>query len=163
MVATLLVALVLVAPPAWFPQNAGWQLGSARLEAAGCSRCVQTESWASTVRYADPPNQLPPHRTMAKLRRDGIIIHVTRSWEPAAPRWVRQRHPLRIRQAAIHANFEGNTTGGRVSLWQGATWRSGSYMSVFVFFGAPVPSAATVARAQAELDAVQLPAWHLGR
>jgi len=31
MVATLLVALVLVAPPAWFPQNAGWQLGSARL------------------------------------------------------------------------------------------------------------------------------------
>jgi len=153
-------ALLIAAPPALFPHVAGWHLGSARLNAAGCPRCVQTESWASTVRYADPPNQIPPHRTMARLRRDGIIIHVTRSWEPSAPRWVHQRHALRIRRAAIHPNFEGNTTDGRVSLWQGATWRSGSYMSVYVFFGSPVPSAVTVARAQAELDAVRLPAWH---
>jgi len=33
-------------------------------------------------------------------------------------------------------------------------------MSVYVFFGSPVPTEATVARAQAELDAVRLPAWH---
>ena len=157
---TTVAALLVAAPPAFFPYVAGWHLGSTRLDSASCPRCVQTESWASTVRYADPPNQIPPHRTMAKLRRDGIIIHVTRSWEPLAPRWVHERRSLRVRRSAIHANFEGNTTGGRVSLWQGSTWRSGSYVSVFVFFGSPSPSASTVARAQAELDAMHLPAWH---
>jgi|SRR5581483_1814590 len=160
MVATV-AALALAAPPAALPRGRGFRVGAARVAAPGCPRCVQTESWASTVRYRDPPNQLPPHRTMAALPRDGLIVHVTRAWEPHAPAWMRTRRPLRIVRAAIHASFEGNTTRGRVSLWAASTWRAGSYVTVWVLFGTPAPTAAAVARAQRELDTTRFPRWSL--
>jgi len=153
-----LLALVLIAPPTRLPPSGAWHAGSARV-AAGCPRCVQTESWASTVTYADAPTQLPPHRTMARLPHDGIIIHVTRSWEPSPPSWMHKTRSLRIVRSAISANFEGNTSRGRVSLWTASTWRAGSYVTVWVLFGSPVPSARAVARAQAELSAARFPAW----
>jgi len=150
------------APPAALPYAAGWQVGSARIATAGCARCVQTESWASTVHYADPPNQLPPWRTLAALPRHGALVHVTRAWEPSPPSWFHRRRPLRIVRAAIHSNFEGNADA-RVSLWSTSTWRAGSYVTVWVFFGAPVPPAADVGRAQAELDRAAFAPWHLRR
>ena len=155
------VALSVLAPPATLPARPGWHLGSARV-GAGCARCVQTESWAATVAYQDGPNEFP-HRTMAILPRDGIIVHVSRSWQPSPPAWMLERHPLRIRRSAIHADFEGNTTRGRVSLWLGSTWRAGSYVSVYVYFGSPRPAPAVVARAQAELDGARFRAWRVGR
>jgi hypothetical protein len=153
--------LLVTAPPARLPA-AGWRVGGRRVSTAGCGGCVQTESWASTVAYRDPPTQLPPHRTMAALSPDGVIIHVTRSWEPSPPAWVRRAHPLRITRAAITASFEGNTTGGRVSRWTGATWRAGSYVSVWVLFGRPSPTAAQLRSAQGELDGALFAPWHIG-
>lgn len=150
------------APPARLPAGAGWHVGAARLAAAGCPRCVQTESWASSVPYADPPNQLPPWRTLAALPRDGVLVHVTRAWEPSPPRWIHRRRALRIDRSAIHANFEGNA-GGRVALWSSSTWRAGSYVSAWVFFGRPVPTTAQVGHAQGELDGTSFPAWHIPR
>jgi hypothetical protein len=96
---------------------------------------------------------------MAALPHDGIIIHVTRSWEPSPPKWVHRVRPLRIQPNAIHPNFEGNTTGGRVSLWMASTWRAGSYVSVWVLFGSPRPSRAAVRRAQARLDGARFAPW----
>lgn len=159
-----LIGAVLVAgstPPARLAVAPGWHVGSARLPAApGCGRCIQTESWASSRRYADPPNQLPPWHTLASLPRHGIVMHVTRAWEPSPPRWIYRRRPLTIVRSEIHANFEGNA-GARISLWSTSTWRAGSYVTVWVFFGAPVPGRADVARAQAELARTRFPAWHV--
>jgi len=153
------VALPVTAPPARLPA-AGWHVGSARV--SSCAGCVQTESWASTVAYRDPANQLPPHRTMAALPRTGVIVHVTRSWEPSPPAWVHLPHPLRITPHAVTASFEGNTTGGRASRWNGATWRAGSYVSVWVIFGRSSPTAAQLRTAQAELDGAVFAPWRIG-
>jgi hypothetical protein len=149
------------AAPAQLPKPPGWHVGSARLQDAGCARCVQTESWASTVPYRDPPNQLPPWKTLAALRPAGLVVHVTRSWQPAEPAWALRKRPLRIVRTQIHANFEGNTAPDRVSLWNASTWRNGSYVTVWVFFGSPHPGSRLIARAQAEIDRVKLAAWHV--
>ena len=159
---TLVIVGASIAPPARLPERGAWSVGSARLPTAGCARCIQTESWASTTPYADPPNQLPPWHTLARLQRHGILVHLTRSWEPSPPAWVFRKRPLTIVRSAIHANFEGNADA-RVSLWSASTWRAGSYVTAWVFFGAPVPSAADVARAQAELDGTRFPTWHVRR
>jgi hypothetical protein len=153
------VFLPVTAPSARLPR-VGWHVGSARV--SGCAGCVQTESWASTIPYRDPANQLPPHRTMAALPGGGVIVHVTRSWEPSPPAWVHQVHPLRIAARTVTGSFEGNTTGGRVSRWTGATWRAGSYVSVWVLFGRTTPSAAQIRQAQSELDRTVFSAWRIG-
>jgi hypothetical protein len=159
---SIFVALLAMSatPPARLPAGSGWHVGSARLTDAGCARCIQTESWASSDRYADPPNQLPPWHTLAALPRHGIVVHVTRAWEPSPPRWIYRKRPLKIVRRDIHANFEGNADG-RVSLWSTSTWRAGSYVTAWVFFGAPSPAPADVARAQAELDRTRFPTWHI--
>ncbi len=108
------------------------------------------------------PNDFP-HRTMARLAADDLIVQVLRSWEPSPPRWVFKKRPLRIRRPQIHASFEGNTTHGRVSLWSGATWRNGSFVQVYVFFGSPSPSATAIARAQRELNGTSFPRWVMRR
>jgi hypothetical protein len=148
----------MVAPPAHLPPSPGWHVGAAHVSTPGCSRCLQTESWASTIAYRDRPVDFP-QRTITVLPSRGIVIHVTRAWQPAPPAWMLRRNPLRIVRSAIRPNFEGNPTNGRVSQWLGTTWRAGSYVTVYVFFGTPRPSAALVARAQAELDGVRLAAW----
>ena len=156
-----LAALLAAVVPALLPAGHGWHVGSARIDTVGCPRCVQTDSWASTLRYADPPNQFPPHRTMARMGPHDLVIQVIRSWEPNAPGWMHDQHPLRIVRSQIHANFEGNTTHERVALWSGATWRAGSFVSVMVLFGSPVPTTRDVARAQHELDGTRYIPWQL--
>jgi hypothetical protein len=148
----------MVAPPALLPPRPGWHVGAVRVATPGCSQCVETASWASTIPYRDRPGDFP-QRTIAVLRGRGIVIWVMRSWQPSPPAWMLRRAPLRIVRPAIHSNFEGNPTNGRVSQWLGTTWRAGSYVTVYVFFGSPTPSVALVSRAQAELDELRLPAW----
>jgi hypothetical protein len=153
------LTLPVTAPPARLPA-AGWHSGSTRVLNPGCKGCVQTESWASTIAYRDPADQLPPHRTMAALPKDGVIVHVTRSWEPSPPAWVHQTRPLRIARSAV-GSFEGNTTRGRVSRWLGTTWRAGTFVSVWVLFGRPTPTAAQIRKAQNELDHAVLAPWRI--
>src|SRR5512146_892467 len=153
--------LPVTAPPARLPPS-GWHVGSTRVARAGCRGCVQTESWASTIPYRDPANQLPPHRTMADMGRGDLVVHVTRSWEPSPPAWMFRRHALRITRSAVTASFEGNTTGGRVSRWTATTWRSRSYVSVWVLFGRPTPTAAEIRSAQSELDHTLPAPWRIG-
>jgi hypothetical protein len=160
--AALASLAVSAAAPAALPQLPGWQIGSARITIESCPRCVQVDSWGATVRYRDAPNDFP-QKTMQTLRSGDMIVQVIRSWEPSPPRWEFTKRPLQIGRSAIHANFEGNTTHGRVSLWSSATWRNGSFVQVYVFFGAPTPSTAVVARAQHELDKTRFPAWRIRR
>lgn len=151
------LAALLIAAPAELPHLPGWHSGAARV-ASGCKRCVQTASWASTIGYRDAPNNFP-HTTVAALGSDDVIIQISRSCEPSPPRWIYTRRPLQIIRSQIHTSFEGNTTRGRVSQWLTATWRSGSYVSVYVYFGSPSPSAATVGRAQREPDGTRFTTW----
>jgi hypothetical protein len=159
MIAALLASLV-IAPPAALPHRPGWHIGTARIANASCRRCVQMDSWAATVPYRDTPNDFP-HHTMATLGRHDLIIQITRSWEPSAPRWEFQRRPLHIVSTQIHANFEGNTTHGRVSRWDSSTWRNGSFVTVYVFFGSPSPQLAAIDRAQRELDDTRFAPWSI--
>jgi hypothetical protein len=153
--------LPVTAPPARLP-TAGWHVGSTRVKNPVCLGCVQTESYASTVAYRDPADQLPPHRTMAALPRGGVIVHVTRSWEPSPPAWVHHVHQLRITRRAVSASFEGNTTHERVSRWVGTTWRARSLVTVWVLFGRPSPTAAEIRVAQLELDGAAFAPWRIG-
>jgi hypothetical protein len=155
-------ALPVTAPPARLPA-AGWHVGSARLSGAGCAGCVQTASWAATIPYRDAASELPPHRTMAVLPPTGIVVHVTRSWEPSPPAWVHRVRPLRIAPGAVTTSFEGNTTRARVSRWTGSTWRAGSYVDVWVLFGKPTPTRAQLRRAQSELERAVFTSWRIGR
>ena len=150
-------ALALAFAPAQLPRSAGWHVGAAHVT-PGCVRCVQTESWASTIRYRDQPQALP-QRTIRALPRTGVIVWVTRSRQPSPPAWMLRSRTLRIVRSAIHGNFEGNLTNGRVSQWFASTWRSGSFVTAYVFFGSPSPPQALIADAQRELDAMRLPRW----
>lgn len=160
MIAALVSALV-VAPAAVLPHTDGWNGGAARIPAAGCSRCVQVDSWAATVRYRDAPNDVP-WKTAATLGPRDATILVIRSWQPSRPAWMSQRHGLQILRSQIHSNFEGNTRQGHVSMWTGYTWRNGSAVQVYVYFGSPRPSRTAVAEAQRELTATRFPPWSLG-
>jgi len=91
-----------------------------------------------------------------------VLVHITRAWEPSPPRWIHRRRPLVIDRHAIFANFEGNAAA-RVSLWSTSTWRAGSYVTAWVFFGAPQPTRGDVERAQAVLDTTLFPMWHVNR
>jgi hypothetical protein len=157
-----MLALLLAVVPALLPAGHGWHVGATQVPAAGCPRCVQTFSRASTVPYRDPPNQFPPHETMTRMGPRDIVVQVVRSWEPDPPSWMHERRPLRIVRSQVHANFEGNTTHARVSLWSSSTWRAGSFVTVMVLFGSAAPTAGDVARAQHELDAARYPRWKLG-
>ena len=150
------------APPAGVPHQRGWYVGEARVATPGCVRCVQIASWASTIPYLGKPGDFP-QRTMTALGPKGAIVFVSRSWQPSRPLWMLQRHPLRIVRTLIHAGFEGNPTHDRVSEWLASSWRAGSFVSVYVFFGSPTPLARDIARAERELAGTTFPTWSLGR
>lgn len=146
------------ARPAGLPRQPGWYVGQARVFPAGCSQCVQTGSWASTIPYLDRNGDFP-QRTIPALGPHDVIVWVTRSWQPSAPKWMLARGSLRVLPGRIHANFEGNPTNGRVSEWFASTWRGGSFDSAYVFFGSPHPSRADVERAERELAKATFPQW----
>jgi hypothetical protein len=141
--------------PARFLARRGWHVGTGG-RAAVRAEGEQTTSWAATVPWRDGPNELPPHRTLARLPRDGIAIFLglfRDSREPRQSPW----NSLRIDRRELSGGFEGLPP--RFGLYR-ATVQHGTYvLDLWVFFGTTRPSSATVARAQAELDAVRLPVW----
>jgi hypothetical protein len=142
--------------PARFGAASGWFAGArgGTLRAEG----GQTESWAATVPYRDPPLQLPPTRTLARLRPGGAVIWVSLSRDSAFR--TRPMNSLRIRRRLISNNFEGLPRGG--GLFRATLHRSSYDVDVWVFFKTARPSPRAIARAQAELDLLRLPTWPRG-
>jgi hypothetical protein len=155
-----LLSVLLVSPAAQLPHTDGWNGAAARIPAAGCSRCIQVDSWAATVRYRDAPNDVP-WKTAATLGPRDSTILLIRSWQPSRPAWMSKRHRLQILPSQIHSNFEGNTQQEHVSMWGSYTWRNGSAVQVYVYFGSPRPSRIAVRKAQRELDATRFPQWSI--
>jgi hypothetical protein len=142
--------------PARFPSEPGWFVGArgGKLLAQG----GQTETWAATVRYRDPPLQIPPVRTLRRLAPDGIIIWVSLSRDSAVR--LRPSNSLHIRRSLVSNNFEGLPRG--IGLYRAAVRRPAYDIDLWVFFKSICPSRRVITRAQAELDRLRLPAWPAG-
>lgn len=142
--------------PARFPVEPGWFVGArgGKLLAEG----GQTETWAATVRYRDPPLQIPPVRTLRSLAPDGVVIWVSLSRDSAVR--LRPSNSLHIRRRLISNDFEGLPRG--TGLYRATVRRPAYDIDLWVFFRGVRPSTRAIASAQAELDRLRLPAWPAG-
>lgn len=150
------VSLLGVTPP-HFSSASGWHVGSTRTHS--CSgvtrgRCVMAVAWASTVPYLDCPDCVPPHKTLATLPPNGIVIQLTDARE-RPPYGPRGNWPTQIRASlVISGPFEGEPA--RISYAQ-LVVRSPHNVEhfLFVWFGRAHPTAEQLARANAELQTVR--------
>jgi hypothetical protein len=143
--------------PARFAPRSGWHAGAGAVHACPgvtARRCRQVGSWAATVPWRDCGECLP-HRTVARLPPDGIAIQISVAREN--PLVLRNPLPLPVRVsfAAVVAPFEGLPP--RIGVFQTSGRRGRDEVLVTVFFGRSRPTAAQLARAEAELRAAQLP------
>jgi hypothetical protein len=153
MFAALAVAFV-VSPP-HFKAAPGWHVGSRpahRCVGVPASRCVQAEGWASTVRYRDCPNCVPPHHTLAHLSPGGIVIQLSYGRERLSKAPV-GKWPPRIRRRDITGGFEGEP--GRYGVFQKFVRTGTLERHLFVWFGREHPTRHQLARANAELRTVR--------
>jgi hypothetical protein len=154
---TFLVVLLLDVAPPHFRAAPGWHVGSTRAHACvgvSRSRCVHAEAWASTVRYRDCADCVPPHKTLSALPPSGIVIQVTNARERPAYGTLGS-WPPRIRASQIiRGPFEGEPA--RFSYFEEFV-RSGGGVehSLFVWFGRRHPTTRQLARANAELRTVR--------
>ena len=137
-----------------FRAAVGWHIG--KQEAQTCpgvsrKRCVQANGWASTVSYRDCGNCVPPHRTLAALPPDGIVIQELNGTE--RPLRIGTRPwPPRIRAHDVTGPFEGEPA--QYGVFQFSARTGSIERSLFVWFGRPHPTAQQLARANAELRTV---------
>jgi hypothetical protein len=143
--------------PATFASAPGWYTGTsgpADIEPEG----EQTTSWAATVPYRDPPDQFPPHETLAALPPDGIAIVVWLSRSPGSGGELPVEEPPFQLADAERGSFAG-VPADRATYRIGASMRGGADVTIWIFFGRPDPSDKQLDRAQAELDSLRLPDW----
>jgi hypothetical protein len=112
-------------------------------------------SWASTVRFRDCGDCVPPHRTLDRLPRDGIVVQLMLAREAKRVRERTLAWPPKITRRDVVGPLEG--TPDRIA----GAMRFGRLhdfdASVWVFFGRRRPTAAQLVRANAELKSVKLP------
>ena len=149
-VAALVLALLLGFGAPAFPGGPVWHTGSVPPHACPgvtAERCVQASSWASTVRLRDCANCLP-HKTLAVLPPDGIVIQLT----------VAREKPLRANRGAWPAVLKARDvyTGGegiprRFGTVQRYVTANHTEHMLWVFFGRPHPTAHQLAAVNAQL------------
>lgn len=138
-----------------FPARAGWHAGAGHVHACpgtAVDRCAQAGSWATTGDWRDCTECLP-QKTVASLPADGIAMSLLLGRGPNAPKRT-LRWPPRLRGEDAKS-FEG--LPARVGVIRRAGLVHGFTTYLFVFFGRARPTAAQLARAQAELAQVELP------
>jgi len=147
-----LLALVLVVAPPHFQATPGWHVGSQpahRCVGVPANRCVQAEGWASTVRYRDCPNCVPPHQTLAHLPPGGIVIQLSYGRERPSKAPVGTWPPRIRRRDVISGGFEGEPD--RYAYFQTFVRTGSLERYLFVWFGRKHPTRHQLARANAEL------------
>ena len=112
------------------------------------------EAWASTVPYLDCADCVPPHKTLATLPADGIIIQLTDAQErpPYGPRgsWPTQIHASQV------ISGPGEGTPATISYAQLVVQSPHNVEHfLYVWFGRAHPTADQLARANAELQTVR--------
>lgn len=158
LLASLTVAATSALAPAQFAPAPGWHLGTGKARA--CSqvtpeRCTETWSWTSTVRWRDCRN-CAPHKTLAVLPRNGVVVTVTRVRERPTVAERRISWPPRISAREVTAGMEGIPNRyGVYQLFAGVG--NGDEVMVWAYFGRSRPTAAQLALANARLRASRLP------
>ena len=141
--------------PARFPARAGWHVGAGHVHACtdmARDRCAQAGSWATTGEWRDCTECLP-QRTLARLPSDGIAMTLVVGRGPNAPKQRLDWPPPP--RAGDAKSLEG--LPARIGVIQRSGRLHGFTAYLFAFFGRARPTAAQLARAQAELARVELP------
>jgi hypothetical protein len=152
-VALVLIALALLAPPR-FAGGPGWHVGAVPAHACvgvAAARCMQATGWAATVPLRDCASCIP-HRTLAALPPDGIVIQLTEGRErplvgPPGT-W-----PPRIRRADVSAGLEG--VPRRYGVVQMFVRTGVRERFLWVWFGRAKPTSRQLARANAQVRSVR--------
>jgi hypothetical protein len=141
-----------------FPRAPGWHTRIDHFTDRGpCRR--QRVSWAATVPIRDGPDQLPPHRTLAGLAPDGIVMAVTQFSDCRRPRGLPALEPPLDLRTAQRMQFPG-PRGDELPLYRITGRFPARYtVDLWLFYGRPDPTAAQRTAAQRELDGVRWPAW----
>ena len=140
--------------PAHFRAAPGWHVGTQPAQACvgvSAKRCVQANGWASTVAYRDCGDCVPPHRTLAALPPDGIVIQELNGTERPL-RVGTKAWPPQIRARDVVGPFEGEPPTYGVFQYMARTGTT--ERSLFVWFGRAHPTDRQLARANAELRTV---------
>lgn len=134
-----ILALLLVVSPPHFQAGHGWRVG------AGSSW-----GWAATVPYRDCRDCIPPHRTLAHLPADGILIQLGNFPAEHPPQASLAKWPPRIRQKNV---YPGGAEGipRHVGYAEWFIRRRGIEHYLRVWFGRTHPTRRQLARANAEL------------
>ncbi len=138
-----------------FRAASDWHVGTQpaqRCPGVSRTRCVQANGWASSVPYRDCGDCVPPHRTLAALPPDGIVIQELNGRERPS-RIGRRPWPPRIGAGDVTGPFEGESP--RYGVFQFSARTGSVERSLFVWFGRQHPTAQQLARANAELRTVR--------
>jgi len=135
----ILALLLLVVAPPHFQAGHGWHVGSGT-----------SWGWASTVRFRDCRDCVPPHRTLAHLPPGGILIQLGNFRAEHPPQASPGRWPPRIRQKDVQLGG-GEGIPRHVGYAQWFIRRSGVEHYLWVWFGRTHPTRRQLARANAEL------------
>ena len=158
LLASLTVAATSVLAPAQFAPAKGWHVGTGKARAcvgASVERCTETWSWTSTVRWRDCRN-CAPHKTLAVLPRDGVVITVTRVRKRPIVAKRQVSWPPRIAARGITAGMEGIPRRYGVYQLFARVANHGEVM-VWAYFGRSRPTTAQLAAANDRLSASRLP------
>ena len=158
LLATLTVAATGVLAPAQFAPAPGWYVGTGKARACTAvspDRCSESWSWTATVRWRDCRN-CAPHKTLAALPRNGVVITVTRVREQPVVAKRRISWPPRIAAGDVTPGMEGIPS--RYGVYQlFARVSSREELMVWAFFGRNRPTTTQLAAANARLRASRLP------
>jgi hypothetical protein len=156
-VVALFAALALLAPVHFAPAP-GWHTGHGAAGACPgvpAERCTQVGAWASTIRWRDCADCLPPHRTLAALPPDGVVLYVELAIEhpPVAKHTIVWPPRIALRQVV------GPVKGAPLQIGAYQTFARVGGLEVYVvaFFGRLRPTPAQLAAANAELRRAKLP------
>ena len=133
-----------------FDSSPGWHVGAtAARHCTGvpATRCSEARSWASTVPVKDCPGCLP-HRTLARLPPDGVVIQVTRIVERPLVAKRALVWPPTVRSDQV-ASLEG--LPARIGVYQRFARVGATEITMFVFFGRAHTTAAQLEAANDEL------------
>ena len=144
--------------PAHFTSGHGWHAGATRVHSCPGvprSRCEQVESWASTVRFRDCGNCLPPRKTLVELPKAGVVIQLILGREATA----KHRRALAWPPVILSRDVVGPIEGGpeRIGSVQRFGVVHGLNAYLYLFFGRRHPTASQLARVNAELRTTRLP------
>jgi hypothetical protein len=111
------------------------------------------------VPIRDGRDELPPHRTLAHLPPDGIVMAVTQFSDCRRPRGFPALKPPLDLRTAQRMQFPG-PRGDELPLYRITGRFPARYtVDLWLFYGRAHPTRAQQAAAQRELDGVRWPAW----